>query len=238
MNKEHREQLAYEKLAEKKWFLQKTLVKKLIIWTLILAGSAAFLFGLVKLATVLTPSQTATLTTPVSANDWQKGTANPKVILVEYSDFQCPACALYYPILKQLTNQFSDQLQFVYRHFPLPSHNNAKLAATATEAAGIQGKFWEMHDLIFENQNTWSEQKNAKEVFLEYAANLNLDIEKFKNDLDSATVKNKVANDEISGKKAGVNSTPTFFLNGTKLLNNPRNYVEFSNLINEQIKNP
>ena len=122
------------------------------------------------------------------------------------------------------------QVKFAYRHFPLPQHKNAKLAATVAEAAGKQGKFWEMHDLIFQNQSDWSEDKNAAVIFAKYAQDLQLDLAKFQTDIADEEIKAKIENDYKSGVKAGVNSTPSFFLNGKKI-NNPRNYDEFKNAI-------
>ncbi len=169
---------------------------------------------------------------PVSAivaSDQIKGDREAKIILIEYSDFQCPACAAYAPIVKQIAEEFKDSAVFVYRHFPLSQHKNAELAALAAEAAGKQGKFWEMHDLIFENQNEWSESQIAEELFVKYATELNINIGQFKNDLISKEIKDKVKNDLRSGEKNGVNSTPTFFLNNKKI--QPRSYDEFKQLI-------
>ena len=129
---------------------------------------------------------------------------------------------------------YGRQVRFAYRHFPLPQHKNAKLAATVAEAAGKQGKFWEMHDLIFQNQSDWSEEKNAAVIFAQYAQDLQLDLAKFQTDIASEEIKAKIENDYKSGVKAGVNSTPSFFLNGKKL-DNPRNYDEFKNAIEQAL---
>ncbi|MBI5079069.1 thioredoxin domain-containing protein [Candidatus Wolfebacteria bacterium] len=172
----------------------------------------------------------------VSQFDYFKGNKEASAILVEYSDFQCPACAAYYPLMKRLSEEFGDKMVFVYRHFPLSQHQNAEAAAIAVEAAGRQGKFWEMHDLIFDNQNEWSKSAkwSAKDVFVKYAQRLNLDAEKFKADFDLKEIKQKVANDLESGAKAQVRGTPTFFLNGEKL-SNPGNYEEFKKIIEAAI---
>ena len=123
----------------------------------------------------------------------------------------------------------------MYRHFPLRNiHPNADLAARAAEAAGRQGKFWEMHDLIFEHQKEWADQKDARELFVQYAQSLNLDIEQFWVDVDSSEIKDKIDIDSKSGLNFEVNATPTFFLNGEKL-QNPRNYEEFKSLIQAAI---
>lgn len=170
------------------------------------------------------------------SSDWIKGDKNAKTILIEYSDFQCPACAAYHPLVKKISEELGDKMAFIYRHFPLSQHQNAKLAATASEAAGKQNKFWEMHDLIFENQKDWSNLSNsrAKELLAQYAETLNLNIEQFKNDMDSDEIKNKINSDLKSGAIAKVNSTPTFFLNGKKI--SPRSYEEFKQMIASQIE--
>ena len=202
------------------------------ISALVLGG---MVFGMVKIASRNSPDnkQPLSLTSAVIESDWIKGDKDSKIIITEYSDFQCPACASYYEIVKQIHKEFGDKLAIVYRHFPLRQiHANAEIAALSAEAAGKQGKFWEMHDIIFENQKKWESEKNAGEIFIKYAEDLGLNTEQFKQDLDSKEVKDKVEADYQSGVKAGVNHTPTFFING-KEIQNPRSYEEFKNIINE-----
>ncbi len=166
----------------------------------------------------------------VSASDWVKGKSEGVTTLIEYSDLQCPACGLYFPVLKRLNDEFGEQMRFVYRHFPLTQiHKNAELAARATEASGLQGKFWEMHDLLFMRQDEWS-QGDARKLLGDYAKELGLDLEKFLKDLDSSEVNSAVKADYNSGLILKVNTTPTFFLNG-KRITNPRNYDEFRDII-------
>ena len=167
----------------------------------------------------------------ISDSDWIKGNKESKITLIEYSDFQCPACVSYYPIIKQVIDSYGDKLVFAYRHFPLSQHKNAELAAITAEAAGRQGKFWEMHDAIFNNQKEWSENSNAKELFIKYAGDISLNIEQLKSDMTSEELKNKVKSDLNSGISAGVNSTPTFFLNGKKI--SPQSYEDFKNIIEQ-----
>ena len=201
---------------------QKTVFLLLII--LIVAG-----FVIVAIRLKNGSNQPLLPVSAIVASDQIKGDREAKKILIEYSDFQCPACAAYAPIVKQIAEEFKDSAVFVYRHFPLSQHKNAELAALAAEAAGKQGKFWEMHDLIFENQNEWSESQIAEELFVKYATELNINIGQFKNDLISKEIKDKVKNDLRSGEKNGVNFTPTFFLNNKKI--QPRSYDEFKQLI-------
>lgn len=202
-----------------------------ILWGSALLGLVIAAYGMAKLAGNSTPNQAALLINTISPSDWVKGGEGARVTLVEYSDFQCPACGAYYPLLKQLRDEFGDKIIFAYRHFPLYQiHANAGVAARAAEAAGKQGKFWEMHDVIFETQELWSLEHDAREIFLRYAESLGMDMEQFKKDIDSDEVKAEVQSDLESGIRSRVNSTPTFFLSGEKIAN-PRNYDEFKKLI-------
>ncbi|MBI2482284.1 MAG: DsbA family protein [Candidatus Vogelbacteria bacterium] len=174
------------------------------------------------------------LSDPVTAADWQKGSTNPTATIVEYSDFQCPACGSYYSIIKELLTKRPD-VALVYRHYPLPQHLQAKIAATAAEAAGAQGKFWEMHDMLFDNQAVWSDKTSAPEIFIGYAAALKLDLDQFRADVASATTTTAINDDLASGRRSRVNSTPTFFIDGEQV-NNPAGVDEFIKLI-DQTKN-
>ena len=162
------------------------------------------------------------------------GNPNATVIFIEYSDFQCPACAFFHSIVNQLKMDYPDNVVFIYRHFPLPQHDNAKPAAYAAEAAARQGKFWEMHNLIFENQQDWSEKSSANSIFDDYAKRLNLDIERYKNDVKDPQIAQKVADQLDSGVKVNVTGTPTFYLNGRQIQGN--NLDEFKQLIDAGLK--
>lgn len=199
--------------------------KKIIFWSLVVTFSLGIVFFVARVAN---PQSTKVLGA-VSSSDWTRGNRVAKTVLVEYSDFQCSACATYYSLLKMLEQELNDKVLFVYRHFPLSQYQKSHLAAQAAEAAGKQGKFWEMSDLIFEKQNEWVQQNQAESFFFEYAKSLDLDLEKFKNDFSSAEIKAKIEADLQSGISAGVNSTPTFFLNGEKI--QFRNFQEFKDLI-------
>ena len=210
---------------------------KIILWAIIAVVVIGSIFGIVKLASKSQTAGSDNLAITVSAindNENIKGEKEAAATLIEYSDFQCPACGSYYPIVKKVTEDLSAKVRFAYRHFPLPQHKNAKLAATVAEAAGRQGKFWEMHDLIFQNQSDWSEDKNAAVLFAKYAQDIGLDLARFQTDIASDDIKAKIENDYKSGVKAGVNSTPSFFLNGKKM-DNPRNYDEFKNAIEQTL---
>jgi protein-disulfide isomerase len=151
------------------------------------------------------------------------GKKDAQVTLVEFGDFQCPACAAAFPIIEKLKLDYKDNpnFNFVYRHFPLTMHQHAPLAAQAAEAAGKQGKFWEMYSTLFSKQNAWALASNAEPLFVQYATDLNLDINKFKDDLTSDAVEDFVRDDTRDGNAVGVSSTPTFFINGERAVGVP-----------------
>lgn len=153
-----------------------------------------------------------------------------KVEILKYSDFQCPACQTYVPIEEQLENEFGDLVEFNYRHFPLSGFQYSRLAAHAAEAAREQGEFDAMHDLIFENQQEWS-GGNARRHFEDYAEHIGLDMEQFQEDLESEEIANRVESQRQEGIRRMVNSTPTFFVNGRKLQQNPQNYEQFKSIV-------
>ncbi|NTW62195.1 thioredoxin domain-containing protein [Candidatus Saccharibacteria bacterium] len=145
------------------------------------------------------------------------GKADSKVTLIEYGDFQCPPCAQTYPYVKEISEKYQEQLRFVFRNFPIPTnHPNAKAAAGTAEAAGLQGKYWEMHDLIYENQSNWSDLSISERTtfFEKLASKLGLNIAKFRADIITSAIDTKINFDYAVGKKAGVAGTPTFYLNG------------------------
>ncbi|MBX4215487.1 DsbA family protein [Candidatus Parcubacteria bacterium] len=173
--------------------------------------------------------------TAVVATDWTRGAKNPKVTMIEYSDFQCPACGAYEPLLAQAQAEFKDTLQFAYRHFPLTQiHQNALLAAQASEAAGKQGKFWEMHDLLFQKQSEWSNSATAKALFEGYAATLKLNAARFAADIDSKEVEDAIKADFEEGLRLGVNATPTIYVNGKKIAS-PRDYAALKSTLEAAI---
>lgn len=205
-----------------------------ILFTILIV-IGALIWGLAQFSNKSSTEQATSSVNTISVSDQIKGNRGAKVILVEYSDFQCPTCAAYHSVLKQVTEEFGRDLAFVYRHFPLSQiHQNSELAARAAEAAGRQGKFWEMHDIIFEKQREWSGEKKAEEFFKRYVESLGLNAKQFETDIASKEVKDKVNSDYQDGVRFGVNATPTFFLNGEKL-QNPRTYDEFKSLLQKTI---
>lgn len=152
---------------------------------------------------------------PVSPADHIQGDDNAIIELVEYGDYQCPHCGRAYPIVKQLQEKLGNQLKFVFRNFPLANiHPEATMAAIATEAAALQGRYWEMHDIVFENQ-----EDLGKDALLQYAATLGLNVAQLEEDMARPELASKVETDFESGIRSGVNATPTFFINGEKYNN-------------------
>lgn len=141
------------------------------------------------------------------------GPEEAPITIVEFSDFECGYCRKVYPTLLQIRNEYDSEVKIVFKHFPLSFHKNALLAHRAAISAGEQGKFWEMHDLIFENFKDLS-----RETMLEYASRLNLDFPQFEETLDSQTSKDLIDRDIILGRDNGVTGTPVFFVNGRKLV--------------------
>lgn len=169
-----------------------------------------------------------------------KGAKN--VTLVEYGDFQCPACGAYYPIVKSLVDKYQADIFFQFRNNPLESlHQNARAGSRAAEAASIQGKFWEMHDALYENQKSWEGSSDPLTLFTQYANQVGVkDITKFTADYKSTVVNSVINADLQSGQKYSITGTPTFILDGKKLETNPNSVVAFNKLIDDAIakKNP
>jgi len=172
---------------------------------------------------------------PVTASDHIVGPADAPVTLIEYSDFQCPACEAYHPLIEQVLASSTVPIRFVYRQFPLSQHLNATPAALASEAASAQGKFWEMYHLLFDNHTDWTELSDPTPVFLGYASKIGLNVNQFKTDLSSSTLKAKVIASSNEGFGIGIDATPTFFVNGKAIIN-PQGYDEFKSIIEKAAK--
>ena len=221
--KQLKEQKRLENLARRTNEEHSRNVQRTIIWSVVILAVVGSIWGLVKFgaSTINNPNGQSgvPLANPVTKDDWIRGNVNAPVTLVEYSDFQCPACGSAYPVLKQIEKDFGDSLRVVYRHYPLPQHLNSTLAAQAAEAAGKQNKFWEMHDKLFETQTDWSNKTNAEaeQIFAGYAEAFGLDKNKFTQDFNSAEISTKISASRAGGDSSGVNSTPTFFLDGQPL---------------------
>lgn len=192
--------------------------RKAFIMKIVYMGIGALLLAAVLISVFRGVVQAPPSVDEVVANDHVKGNPNAPITIVKYSDFQCPACEVQYQSIKEIWAPVKSSVRFVYRHFPLTNiHPHAMTAAYYSEAAAMQGKFWEMHDLMFENQRRWSAVKEIKPVFDGYVKQLGLDADKFAKDLESDAVKEKVASDSRSAKKAQAASTPSLYLNGELL---------------------
>jgi len=162
------------------------------------------------------------LTLPIEGRDHIQGNIHAPITLLEYGDYECPYCGEAYPIVKEIQERLGEKLRFAFRNFPLAnSHPHAVHAAEAAEAAAAQGRFWEMHDLLFENQNALDDEDLAQ-----YATVLGLDAERLIREVRSGQHQARVQEDFKSGMRAGVNGTPTFFINGERY-DGPRDLETF-----------
>jgi len=162
-------------------------------------------------------NKSAQLTQPVSARDHREGPDDAPLTLVEYGDYQCPYCGAAYPVVKSIQKTLGKKLRFVFRNFPLTqAHPYAMVAAETAEAAALQGKFWEMHDLLFEQQ-TFLEP----DIIPSWAKKVGLNMEKFGKDIQEGGIAKRIKEDRQSGIRSGVNGTPTFYVNGTRYDGSP-----------------
>lgn len=173
-----------------------------------------------------------------------EGKNKKHVTLLEYGDYECPVCGEYYSIIKQVASTYSNDIQFQFRNLPLTSlHQNAFVAARAAEAADLQGKFWQMHDLLYTNQTAWAQSSNPQPIFENYAKQLGLNITKFKSDYLSDFVNNRINADMAAFQKTGKDqATPTFFINGKYYdnsyfsdSNNQPTVAKFTQILNQAI---
>jgi protein-disulfide isomerase len=196
---------------------------------------AVALFGVVSFAKGVkqTPITGVLTTKEISPLDQVKGNKTASTTLIEYSDFQCPACATYFPVVNEINKTYGKDLAIVYRHFSLAQHKNAVPAAQAAEAAGKQGKFWEMHDILFTRQVDWDNLPDPADTFAKYAEELSLDMASFKRDINDPVLLKRINDDRASGLAARVQRTPTFFLNGQALTIS--NDVDLKNAVAEAL---
>lgn len=221
--KERRALRKQEKMATQEQLKQRQGYMKLLWW-----GLGVLVVVIAVVAVIRNSSPDA------SAHEWIRGDANASVTLIEYADFQCPACAAYSPLVTQLHETFPEDLRIIFRHYPLTTiHANALPAARAAEAAGAQGKFWEMHDRLYETQLDWSGGDTDK-LFSQYAGELGLDVARFAADMNDGGIGDKIRADQREGNRNDVSGTPTFFLNGRKIAN-PAGFEQFRALVQQEI---
>lgn len=230
MNEENlpKKQLKKQRRIEKKQLeikQSKNIINtRLVIGALIIAAVGIFF---------IKSNNSATIT---EYSERYKGNENATVVMEEYSDFQCPACAGTSAILKKVLEEYGDRVKLVYKNFPLVSiHPNSIPGARAAEAAGQQGKFWEMHDKLFESQSDWSNERDVIKKFEEYAKDLGLDVEKFKIDYNDKALLKKINTERAEAIALKLNATPTLFLNGEKI-QNPGSIDGFKLLFDEVLK--
>ncbi len=181
-------------------------------------------------------SSALTLKPVVTPKGWTKGNLSAKTVLIEFGDFQCAACAAARITLANVLKKHENELLLVFKHFPLEAvHRNSVIAAQAAEAAGKQFKFWEMYDMLFEHQQEWANVPDPQTFFLQYAAQVQLDLERFRQDLWDGQIRDKIFRDILEGQFASVKSVPTFFLNGSPLPR-PEGEAHFEEMITNAIK--
>jgi len=167
---------------------------------------------------------------------WSRGNPAAKTVLVEFADFQCGSCGRASIVVGDLLKKHADELLVVFKHFPLEMvHRNALIASQAAEAAGKQLKFWEMYELLFKHQVEWANVPDAQTFFLNYAAELQLDLDRFQRDLWDSGIRDKIYRDVLEGQMVQVNQTPTFFLNGVRM-STTKSEAEFEQLITDTIR--
>jgi protein-disulfide isomerase len=183
----------------------------------------------------------ATTVPAITASDWSEGNPDAKVSLIEYGDFECPACGEYSPIVEQVVQNYSSTVRFVFRNFPLYTiHPFAGISAQAAEAAGLEGgvaKYWAMNDLLYSKQSEWSLDASIAPVdlvnkyFDGYAQSIGLDVNTFNNDINATSVMQKIQTDVNGGNAAQIDHTPTFFVN-LKQIPNPTSAADFESVLN------
>jgi protein-disulfide isomerase len=164
------------------------------------------------------------------------GSANAAVTLEEFADFQCPSCGATHPVMKQIQSLYGQRIKFIFRNFPLPMHDKAYDASAAAEAAGLQGKFWDMHNQLYSNQAAWSSDPNYKQAFKSYAEKIGLDVPKWETDMAGLQARNRVQADMDRAKALNINQTPTVFLNGKPIPYPDMNVPTMQKLIDDEIK--
>lgn len=180
-------------------------------------AAGAMLYRAKRLPALATPRELTALEKPGADARHVRGEANAAVTLVEFGDFQCPPCGKLAAASDQIKEGYGSQLRVIFRHFPLHNHKHAQEAALASEAADLQGHFWEMHDLLYREQAAWTKADDPRALFITYAGTLGLDVDRFKSDMEGPEVKERVESDRKRGAALGVTATPTIFINDLQI---------------------
>ena len=163
-----------------------------------------------------------------------RGDVNAPITLEEFGDFECPSCGRLYPDLKQVESEYGAKLKVIFHEFPLQMHRHALEASHAAEAAGLQNRFWEMHDLLYQGQDVWSKENDARPIFISYAKSLGIDVQKFTSDMDGSIPAKRNLDNPARGPDMGVTGTPTVFIDGKRP--NSLNIDGLRNAINNELK--
>ncbi|MBP6913455.1 MAG: DsbA family protein [Candidatus Levybacteria bacterium] len=209
--KERREQKRLDMTDKMEEKPQKTKFIIIFLVCILFLGFAVFAIYSSKMS----QSKRASTSVSFSPSGWVTGNKNSSVTVTEFGDFQCPACSAYETTMRKVRSEYGNKVKIVFKHFPLrQAHPNAFPSAIAAEAAGKQGKFWEFHDLLYDNQNTWANLPNPTPEFIKYAEKLKLDPDLFKKELENGEHSQVITAQEDEGIKIGVNATPTVYVNG------------------------
>lgn len=211
--------------------MRKETIIMVAVFIVIFGGLGFLITRNNKVATTPAPKEQL-----IRPNSHSTVSSDAKVNIVEFGDFQCPACAAAFPIIEQLLALYKDnpQVNFVSRNFPLPQHQYALITAEAAEAAGAQGKYWEMYRLIYANQDTWVNSADPMSILVGYAVQLKLDVNRFKSEVTANKYSDIIEQDKQDGLALGINSTPTFFINGVRA-EGVRNFDEFKAMVDSAL---
>lgn len=206
-------------------------------FTIILLAFVAIFIGILVFTKHKAAAPTGNSSSSSQLTNHVTGAGTKGVTLTEYGDFACPACYAYFPLVEQVRQKYGDQITFQFRNFPLVEiHKNALIGARAAEAASLQGKFWEMYQKLYENQPSWRDSNTPQQFFEDYATQLSLNIDKFRQDIKSDQTNTAVQNDRAEAQKLGFSGTPSFLINGKQIdSSNVRDVDSFSKLIDEAI---
>jgi protein-disulfide isomerase len=185
-----------------------------VVVALATLGSGAMLYRVKHEQLQALPQTNAVSGSSGSESMHIRGNPDAPVTLEEFGDFQCPPCGSFAKFTEELLKEYDSRVRIVFRHFPLSAHEHAREASLAAEAAGLQGHFWEMYDVLYREQAAWAKAPNARELFESYAGTIGLNVDQFKKDMDGEQAKERVESDQARGQSLGINLTPTIYING------------------------